>query len=159
MAELATGDTGRKTEVADRNLLVDIGIGEVVRALGHSTNEDANTLIVVQLVDVAPHSYYRSVKTESDFSALGWQVVGDGVLDDAEQLLLRGRGLNGQTVEQLDHQPSKALECARNANRGRNFDQHTLGGGDVDLEPTGLVDRRVEEGEQALTGSTYVSHP
>lgn len=147
VAELATGDTGRKTEVADRDLLVDVGVGEIVRALGHSTNKDTDTLIVVELVYVAPHSDDRGIETQGDLSALGRQVVGDGVLDDAEQLFLRSRGLDGQTVEQLNHQTSKPLECARDANRGRNLDQHTLCRGDVDLKPASLVDRRVEEGE------------
>lgn len=150
MAEFATGDTGRKAEVADGDLLVNVWIGEVVGALGHSTNEDTDTLVVVKLVNVAPNSHDRSIETEGDFSALGGQVVGDGVLNDAKQLLLRVGRLDGQTVEKLDHQASKTLEGARDADRGRDLDQHTLGGGDVDLEPARLVDGRVEQGEQAL---------
>lgn len=68
-------------------------------------------------------------------------MVGDGVLDDLEQLLLRGGGADGELVEQLDHQTGEALEGTRNADGGRDFDEDALGGVDVDLELAGLVER------------------
>lgn len=88
VAELATGDAGRETEVADGDLLVDVGVGEVIRALGHGTHEDTDALVGVEPVDVGPNVGDRGVEAESDLAALGWQMLGDGVVDDAEQLLL-----------------------------------------------------------------------
>lgn len=55
-------------------------------------------------------------------------------------------------MQQLDHQTGEALEGTRDADRGRDLDQDALGGRDEDLEFTGLVDGRVEEGKQALVG-------
>lgn len=77
-------------------------------------------------------------------------MVGDGILDDTQELLLRVGGANRQTVQQLDHQTSKAFESSRNANRGRHLNQDTFGGVDVNLKFASLVDRRVEQGEKTL---------
>lgn len=70
VAELAAGNTGRQTEVADGDLLVDIRVGKVIGTFGHSSDEYANTLIIIQLVDVAPDLHDRSVETEGDLAAL-----------------------------------------------------------------------------------------
>lgn len=133
MTELAASNTGRETKVADGNLLVDIRVSKVVGTLGHSTNEDANAFIVIELVDVAPDLHDGSVETEGDFAALWGQVVGDGVLNDTEQFFLRIGGFYGETVEQLDHEAGKTLEGTRDSHRRRHLYQDTLGGGDVDL--------------------------
>lgn len=89
MAKLATGDAGRKAEIADGDLLVDVCVGKVVRALGHGTNKDANALIRVEPVDVAPDVGDRGVEAESNLAALGRQMLSDRVVDDSEQFLLR----------------------------------------------------------------------
>lgn len=47
MAELAAGDTGRQTEVADGDLLVNIRVGEVVGTFGHGTDEYADAFVIV----------------------------------------------------------------------------------------------------------------
>ena len=77
-------------------------------------------------------------------------MVGDGVLDDLEQLLLRVGRANGQAVKQLNHQTSEALERTGNADGGVHFDQNTLGGVNEDLKATSLVHGRVEKSEKAL---------
>lgn len=89
VAELAAGHASGEAEVTDRYLIVHVRISEVVRTLGHGTNEDADALVGVELVDVAADTHGWGVKTESDLAALWGQVVGDGVVDDAEELLLR----------------------------------------------------------------------
>lgn len=71
MAKLAAGNTSRKTEVADGDLLVNVCVGKVVRALGHGTNEDADALVRLEPIDVGPDVGDRSVEAESDFAALG----------------------------------------------------------------------------------------
>lgn len=147
VAELAAGDAGRKTEVANGDFLVNKRVGKIVGTLGHSTDKDTNALVVIELVNVVPDSHDRRIETEGDLAAFGGQVVGNGVLDDAKQLLLGVGGLNGEAMEQLHHETGKALEGTRDAHRGGDLDQHTLGGGDVNLKPAGLVDGRVEQGE------------
>ena len=77
-------------------------------------------------------------------------MVRDGGFDDLEQLLLRVDGSNGQPVQQLDHQASKTLERSWDADCRAHFDQNTFGSVDVDLQLAGLVDGRIEEGQQAL---------
>lgn len=53
-------------------------------------------------------------------------------------------------MEELDHEAGETLEGSRNTDGGVDFDEDSLGGLDVDLEFTGLVDGRVEEGEKTL---------
>lgn len=95
VAKLAAGNAGRKTEIADGDLLVDVCVGKVVRALGHGTNEDADALVRVEPVNVAPDMGNRGVEAESDLAALGRQMLGNGVVDDTEQLFLRVGRPNG----------------------------------------------------------------
>lgn len=83
VAELAAGHASGEAEVTDRYLIVHIRVSEVVRTLGHGTNEDADALVGVELVDVAPDAHGRGVEAESDLAALWGQVIGDGVVDDA----------------------------------------------------------------------------
>jgi hypothetical protein len=53
-------------------------------------------------------------------------------------------------MEQLHHETSESLEGTRNAHSWADPDEYVLGSVDVDLKPARLVDRRVEEGEEAL---------
>jgi hypothetical protein len=53
-------------------------------------------------------------------------------------------------MKQLDHQSSEPLKGSRNSDTWAHFDQNALGGVDEDLEFSGLVDRGVEKGEEAL---------
>jgi hypothetical protein len=77
-------------------------------------------------------------------------MVGNWVLDNLEKLLLRIRGSDGESVEQLNHQTCETLECTRDSDSGADFDQDAFSGCDVDLELAGLVDGGVEKGEKTL---------
>lgn len=150
MAELAARYAGRQAVVADGDLLIDILIRKVVGALGHGTNKDADALVLAQAVDVLAHPHNRGVEAERDFAAVGRQMVRDGVLDHLQELFLRVGALDGQTVEKLDHETSEALEGTGDTDGRRDLDQDTLGGLDVNLQPSGLVDGRIEKREEAL---------
>lgn len=78
------------------------------------------------------------------------EVISNWVLDYAEKLLVGIGRSNGEAVQQLDHETGEALEGSGNANRRRDLNEDTLGGGYVNLEAAGLVDGRVEEGQKAL---------
>lgn len=150
VAELAASNTGRKTVVADRNLVIDVGVGKVVGTLCHGTDKDADALLGIQAVDIAPDGLHLGVEAQRDLAAVRRQVVGDGVLDHTEELFLRVSRPDGKAVKQLHHETGEALESTGNADGRRDLDQDILGGEDVDLKFAGLVDRRVEEGQEAL---------
>lgn len=150
MAELTTRHTGTETVVADTDRLILEGVGEVVVALGHGTDEDGDALVRLQGLQVVPGAHQGGLETHRHLPAVGGQVVGDGVLDDLEQLLLRVGGADGETVKQLHHETGKSLEGTGDADGGVDLDQDALGGVDEDLETTGLVDGRVKQGQKAL---------
>lgn len=77
-------------------------------------------------------------------------MIGDGVLDDLEQFLLRIGGADREPMQKLDHEASKTLECTRNSNTWIHFDQDTFGRVNVNLEFACLVDRGVEQSEKTL---------
>lgn len=88
VAEFAAGNAGTEVEVADTDAVVLDGIGEIIIALRHSTDKDCDALVLVEATDVITQAYHLSVETKSDLPAVGRQVIGDGVLDDLDQLLL-----------------------------------------------------------------------
>ena len=49
-------------------------------------------------------------------------MIGDGVLDDLEQLFLRIGGANREPMQELDHETSKSLECTWNSNTWVHLD-------------------------------------
>ena len=53
-------------------------------------------------------------------------------------------------MEQLDHKTSESLEGTWDSDGWADFDENTPGGVDVDLKLACLIDRRVEEGKEAL---------
>jgi hypothetical protein len=146
----AAGNTSTQTEVADTDRVVLEFVCEGVVTLGHGTDEDANALLRSEVGNVVTHTDDGRVETEGDLAAVGRQVVGDGVLDDLQQLFLRCSRTDGQSVKELDHQTGEALEGTGDADGGADFDQDTLCCVNVDLEFAGLVERRVEEGEETL---------
>lgn len=150
VAELAASNASRQAEVADGDGVVLVLIGEGVSALGHGTHKDADALLGTEALDVVPALHNRRVEGEGHLTAVGWQVVGYGVLDDFEQFLLRCRGADGEFVEELDHQTCEALEGTGNADGRRDFDEDTFGGVDVYLELASFVDGGIKEGEEAL---------
>lgn len=56
-------------------------------------------------------------------------------------------------MQELDHEPSKALECARYPDCRADFDEDSSCGMDIDLQLPGFVHRRIEEGEETLANS------
>lgn len=152
MAELAASDTGAQAVIADTDGLVFELVGKVVLSLGHGADEDTDAFGGGQGVDVVPYTDDIGVETQSDLSAIRWEVVGDGVLDDLQQLFLGVDRSNGEAMEQLDHETRKALEGSRDSHGRADLDQDALGGVDEDLQFAGLVDGRVEESEKTLMG-------
>ena len=119
-------------------------------ALGHGTDEDRNALLGAQRLDIVLGTDHGGVETHRHLTAVRGQMVGDRVLDDLEELLLRVGGANRQTVEQLDHQTGEPLEGSRNADGRVDLDQNTLGRVDEDLEAASLVDGGVQKSEETL---------
>jgi hypothetical protein len=147
VAEFAACNTGTEGVVADTDGVVLVLVGESVVALGHGTDENADALIRAEVLDVISHTHDLCIKGEGYLAAVGWEMVGDGVLDDLEQLLLRGGRPDGKLVQELNHETREALKGTRDADRWRNFDENALGGMDVDLELASLVYGRVQQGE------------
>lgn len=77
-------------------------------------------------------------------------MVGNRVLDDPEQFLLRIGGADRETVKKLNHQTGETFKGTGDANGGVDFNQNPLGGMDVDLKFAGLVGGGVKESEEAL---------
>ena len=77
-------------------------------------------------------------------------MVRDRVGDDLQQLFLRVDRSNGESVEQLYHETSESLESTWDADGWADFNEDPFRGMDVYLQLAGLVDGRVEQGEEAL---------
>lgn len=89
MTKLAASNASTQAVVADTNGIILELICKGIVALGHGANEDANAFFGRQVGDVIAHADHGSVKTQRDFAAVGWQMIGDGVLDDPQKLFLR----------------------------------------------------------------------
>jgi hypothetical protein len=72
MAEFAAGNTCAQAVVADTDGFILEGISEVVFALGHGSNEDADTFVGGQSIDIVSNPDYVGVEAEGDFSAIWW---------------------------------------------------------------------------------------
>ena len=77
-------------------------------------------------------------------------MVGDGVLDDLQQLFLRIHRSNGESMQQLHHETGEPLEGSGDTNGRADLDQYAFGGVDKDLQFSRLVDRRVKQSEKTL---------
>lgn len=150
MAESAACDTGTQTEVADTDRVVLELVCEGIVTLGHGTDEDANALLGREVGNVIADTDDGRIETEGDLAAVGREVVGDGVLNNLQQLLLRCSRADGQSMKKLNHQTGEALERTGNADGRADFDQDTLCCVNVDLKLASLVERRVEEGKKTL---------
>lgn len=53
-------------------------------------------------------------------------------------------------MKELNHQTGEPLEGSRDTDGGVHFDQNSFGGVNENLQSPGLVDGRVEEGQEAL---------
>lgn len=89
VTELATGHTCTQAVVADTDSVILERIRKVVAALCHSTDEDADALFRRKISDIVAHSDNWSIETQRDLATVWRKVVGDWVLDDLEELLLR----------------------------------------------------------------------
>lgn len=77
-------------------------------------------------------------------------MVCDGVLDHTQKLIVRIGRPNRQTVKQLNHETGESLEGSGNSDGGRDFDENALGGVDINLEFSSLVDGGIKERQEAL---------
>ena len=96
VAELAAGDTGAQTVIADGNRFVFEGVGKVVFPFRHGSDKHTNAFVSPKRLDVISYPHHIGVETERHLTAIRREMVGDGILDDFEQLLLRIDRPNGQ---------------------------------------------------------------
>ncbi len=150
MTEFTACHTGAQAVVANADRIVLEAVGKIIPAFGHGSNENANTLFRCQIRNIVSHTYNLGIEAQCDLSAIGREMVSDGVLDDLEQLLLRIGGANGKSVQELDHQSGESFEGTWYADRWADFDKDALGRVDVNLQPSSFVDRGVEQCEEAL---------
>lgn len=88
MAEFAAGYASAEVEVADSDGIVLDVICEAVVSFGHCTHENGNAFILLKALNVVPHPHHLSIETESDLSAIGREVVRDGIFNHLDELLL-----------------------------------------------------------------------
>ena len=150
VAELAASNAGTEIELADGDAVVFDTVGKVVVAFGHGTDENADALVGVQALNVVAYTHNLRVEAERDLAAVRGKVVGDGVLDDLDELLVGSRGADLVAMQQLHHQTGEALEGTRDAHGGVDLDEDAPRCLDVDLQLARLVDGRVEQRKQAL---------
>jgi hypothetical protein len=147
MAEFTACYAGTEVELANGDAVVLDVVREVVVALGHGTHEDSNALALVEASNVVADTYDFRVEAERDLAAICWEMIGDGILNDLDELLL-GRGRADLVpMQQLDHETGEPLEGTWDAHCRADPDEHILRGVYVDLELARLVDWRVQEGE------------
>lgn len=91
MTELAACNTGTEIELTDCDAVVLDTIREVVITLGHGTHKDSDALVFAETCNISADTYNFRVKAECDFTTIRRQMVGDGVLDNLDELLLRRR--------------------------------------------------------------------
>lgn len=150
--KLAARNTGAQAVLADTDLLIHHSIGKVVLSMSHGTYEHGDTASLRNRREVATQPLNRTIEGEGDFVRVGWEVIRDGILDDPQKLFATTHAADAELVQKLDHESGETFEGSRNAHVRVDFDENTTGGVDVDLEETGFVERRVEEGEEALVG-------
>lgn len=126
VTELAASNTGTEVELADSNAVIFDVVGEIVVALGHGSHENRDALVLTEARDVVAHANNLGIETESDLAAVRWQMVGDGVLDHLDELLLGRSRADLVFVEQLHHQSGEALERSRYADCRADPDEHIL---------------------------------
>lgn len=88
MTEFAACHTCAETVIADTDRLILETVCEIVPSLCHGSNENADAFFRAQCLDVISDSHDFSVEAQGNLSTIWWQVIGDGVLDDFQELLL-----------------------------------------------------------------------
>jgi hypothetical protein len=150
MTKLAASDTSTQAVIADTDRLVLEIVGKVILAFGHGTNKDTDAFIWCKALNVVFDSDNLCVEAQRDFPTIGGEVIGYRVLDNLEELFLRVCRSYGQFVEELDHEPSEALEGTRYPHCRADFDKHSFRGVNVDLKLSSFVYWRVQKSKQAL---------
>ncbi len=156
VAKFAASHTGTETVVTDTDGFVLERVGKVVFPFGHGADEDTDALRRTEGVDVISDPDDVGVETEGNLATVRGEVVGDGVFDDLEQLLLRVDRADGKSVQELDHETREPPERSRNTHGRAHFDEHAFCRVDVNLQSAGFVDRRVEEREETLCAKKEV---
>ena len=103
MAEFTASYAGAETEIADANRVILELVGEVVATFGHGANEYADAFLGSETTDVVLDANNLGVEGQSYLAAVVGKMVGDGILDDSEEFLLRGGRADGEPVQQLHH--------------------------------------------------------
>lgn len=122
MAKFAACNAGTKVKLTDGNGIVLDAVGKVVVAFGHGSNEDGNAFVVVQAMNIVADTYDFRVEAQRDLTAVGWEVVCDGIFDDLDELLIGRSRANLMSMEQLDHQTCESFECPRDSDRWTDLD-------------------------------------
>ena len=81
MTKFTAGNTGTQAVVADADRLVFEGVGKVIITFGHGAHENADAFSWAQACNIVSHLNELGVEAQGDLSAVGWQVIGDWILD------------------------------------------------------------------------------
>ena len=66
-------------------------------------------------------------------------MISDWIFDHFQELFLRVRGANRESMQQLDHKTSETLECTWDSDCGADFDEDAFSGSNIDLKKPSLV--------------------
>lgn len=89
VAEATARDTRTQAVVADTDLVVDKGVGKRVVTLGHGPHKDTDAILGADVGNVIPHPHHGCIEAEGHLPTSRGKMIGDGVLDHLEKLLLR----------------------------------------------------------------------
>lgn len=89
MAKFTACNTCTQVVAADAYSIILDRIREVVVSFGHGSDEDTDTFVFVQTLDVVAHAHNLRVEAKCDLSAVGREVVRNWVFDYLNELLLR----------------------------------------------------------------------
>lgn len=98
VAELSACYAGTEAKIADADGIVLEGVCKIVPTFSHCTNKYADTLLRSKIRDIVGHPYYFSVMAQSDFAAIGREMISDGIFYDFEQLFLGVGGADTKPV-------------------------------------------------------------
>ena len=103
MTKLAAGNTGTQCVITNTDGIVLERVGKVIASLGHGADEDANTFLGAEGFDVITDADDGGFETHRHLATVRREVIGDGILDDLEQFLVRVGGADGESMQELDH--------------------------------------------------------
>ena len=91
MTEFAASNTGTEAEIADTDRFILEIIGKVVLPFRHGANENTDTFIWCETLNVVFDPDHFSLEAQCDFPAIRRKVIGNGILNDLQELFLRVR--------------------------------------------------------------------